>query len=179
MNPSSDIRISSDGISAADNPDSNAAADKIMSKVIPLGQRFFPSDGAFPTRKYKHPLAIQLLIVAQVTLHRCSSVSSLRTKASCPTAGHRGYSYNVECHTMKYGTSSMRCMNLRYVKKVIFIVRLLLTSSQRLRRSTSRRMSSYCRPTLLYLLRIGLKMLVDLSRLCLEMTSQLICLIVR
>ncbi|EKM61129.1 uncharacterized protein PHACADRAFT_24346 [Phanerochaete carnosa HHB-10118-sp] len=36
--------------SAADNADPKIAADQIISKVIPLGQRFYPSDSAFPTR---------------------------------------------------------------------------------------------------------------------------------
>lgn len=33
-------------------------ADKIMSKVISLGQRFYPSDSAFPSRKFNFIAAI-------------------------------------------------------------------------------------------------------------------------
>ncbi len=40
-----------DNASAIDGVDAKAAADRIMGRVIPLGQRFYPSEGAFPLRK--------------------------------------------------------------------------------------------------------------------------------
>lgn len=36
---------------AIENVDAKIAADRIMAKVVPLGQRFYPSESAFPLRK--------------------------------------------------------------------------------------------------------------------------------
>lgn len=40
-----------DNDSAVEGFDSKLAADRIMGRVIPLGQRFYPSESAFPLRK--------------------------------------------------------------------------------------------------------------------------------
>ena len=40
------------GSTAVEGADAKVAADRIVGKVIPLGQRFYPSQSAFPLRKY-------------------------------------------------------------------------------------------------------------------------------
>lgn len=39
---------------ALDGVEPKVGADRIMSRVVPLGQRFYPSDSAFPLRKSPH-----------------------------------------------------------------------------------------------------------------------------
>lgn len=39
-------------LALAVDTDPQATADRIISKVIPLGQRFYPSQSAFPLREY-------------------------------------------------------------------------------------------------------------------------------
>ena len=37
---------------AIEGVDAKVAADRIMGRVIPLGQRYYPSESAFPLREY-------------------------------------------------------------------------------------------------------------------------------
>ena len=39
-------------ITAIEGVDAKVAADRIMARVVTLGQRFYPSESAFPLREY-------------------------------------------------------------------------------------------------------------------------------
>lgn len=47
---------------ALDGVDPKDGADKLLSKIVPLGQRFYPSESAFPLRKRHHSSAYSVLM---------------------------------------------------------------------------------------------------------------------
>lgn len=49
-------------VPALENAEGESAADRIISKTVPLGQRFYPSDSAFPIREFSAsiPFAVRL-----------------------------------------------------------------------------------------------------------------------
>lgn len=115
---------------ALEGVDPSGAADRLVAKVIPLGQRFYPSECAFPLRKCFLPLcqvgwrkkrevvdelsaSRHLRYGAQVTLLIFWCASPWPTIKRSFQDGRPEPSYNAELRTPKSGTSCMGCMSRR------------------------------------------------------------------
>jgi hypothetical protein len=52
----------SKSIALDDDADPQTNADRIIAKIVPLGQRFFPSESAFPLRESCHPIHLDKIL---------------------------------------------------------------------------------------------------------------------
>ena len=78
-----------DNASAIEGVDAKVAADRIMGQVIPLGQRFYPSESAFPLRKLSPGRPMH----APLTFHIVEHIASLLVRFALAHKGELPYGW--------------------------------------------------------------------------------------